>query len=238
MKSLPYLLVKHSKGWNVDRCCRWMAQNQHPYHWCYPADGEAFPAPDDYAGIIIFGGAGSANDDKEVEWVRQELAFIEKTLKNEIPFFGICLGAQMLARVLGSNVSAHPTECKEVGFHQITPTSTAGDFLTEPLQVMQWHSEGFDLPTDCDLLAEGDEFPNQAFRHGESVYGVQFHPEVNPDTLAIWQERNKRRRPGQLDDAARAKQMEDALRYDQCNTEWLNRFLTNWTQRSTHQSVG
>ena len=230
MNSSPYLLVKHSTGWNVDRCCRWMEHNQKPYEWCYPADGDLFPDPGRYAGVIVFGGAGSANDDSEVDWVRKELEFIELALKTEVPLFGICLGAQMLAKVLGSKVYVHPANAKEVGFHQITPTSAAGEFLTEPLHVMQWHSEGFDLPADCVLLAEGQEFPNQAFRYNDSTYGVQFHPEVNPDVLAIWQERNKRRRPGQLDDAARAKQMQDAKRFDQCNTEWLDRFLTRWTR--------
>ncbi|MBX2886848.1 MAG: gamma-glutamyl-gamma-aminobutyrate hydrolase family protein [Granulosicoccus sp.] len=229
MKSSPYLLVKHSTGWNVDRCCRWMDQYQQPYQWCYPADGDTFPPPESYAGIIVFGGAGSANDDTQHDWVRNELAFIETALRAEIPFFGICLGAQMLARVLGSKVYVHPASIKEVGFHKITPTKDAGDFLTEPLDVMQWHSEGFDLPPDCQLLAQGEEFPNQAFRYGETAYGVQFHPEVNPDALAIWQERNRKRRPGQLNDADRARQMQDAIRYDKCNTQWLDQFLKGWT---------
>jgi len=229
MKNQSYLLVKHSKGWDVDRCCRWMEHNQQPYEWCYPADGDAFPAVGNHAGVIVFGGAGSVNDDGEHDWIRDELIFIESLLRAEVPYFGICLGAQMLARVLGSTVYAHPEEHKEVGFHRINPTDKSGDFLTEPLHVMQWHSEGFDLPSGCELVAQGDVFPNQAFRYNAKTYGVQFHPEVNPDALTIWQERNRKRRPGQLDDAARALQMKDAKRYDLSNTQWLDGFLRSWT---------
>jgi len=225
----PYLLVKHSTGWNVDRCCRWMQRNEKPYHWCYPADGDTFPAAENYAGVIVFGGAGSANDDTEHPWVRNELVFIETVLAAETPFFGICLGAQMLARVLGSKVCCDPGERKEVGFHRIVPTEHSGDFLTEPLHVMQWHSEGFELPAGARLIAHGETFPNQAFSYSASVFGVQFHPEVNPDVLALWQERNRNRKPGQIDDSTRVRQMQDARRYDQANTEWLDGFLTRWS---------
>lgn len=226
--SSRYLLVKHSTGWNVDRCCAWMEQNQLAYDWCYPGDGQSFPDVSDYDGVIIYGGSCSANDCGSVDWVKAELAFIETVLTADTPFFGICLGAQMMARVLGSEVRKHPTDMKEVGFHPIYPTENSGNFLDAPLHVMQWHSEGFELPIDCERIARGEVFPNQAFRYRENVYGVQFHPEVNPAVLAIWQERNKLRSPGQIDDATRAQQTREALAYDQEITTWLDGFLQRW----------
>lgn len=226
-----YLLVKHSKGWNVDRCCRWMEKNEQSFDWLYPADCEPFPSLDQYAGVIVFGGASSANDDCSSDWVRDELVFIENVLKSGTSFLGICLGAQMLARVLGAPVFKHPSEVKEVGFHKVYPTENSGDFLTAEQTFMQWHSEGFDLPPQCTAIARGEVFPNQAFKYDGNVFGLQFHPEVNPAALAIWHERSKRRNPPPLNDEQRASMMQDAHRHDASITKWLDAFLDNWTQK-------
>jgi len=185
-----YLLVKHTEGWNVDRCCQWMDNNEKSFDWFYPFLGEAFPDPRNYKGVIIFGGAPSANDDKEHDWVRPELDFIESCLTHDVGFFGICLGAQMLARVLGSTISAHPDGVRS------------------------------------------DVFENQAFELNRRVFGVQFHPEVNPAALAIWHERNKARSPEQFNDEQRAAMMNTAVHNDAAVTQWLGNFLTRWTRVS------
>lgn len=232
-----YLLVKHSKGWNVDRCCTWMDKNDQPFDWFYPAEGGPFPSLQVYAGIIVFGGASSANDDCSCEWVKDELIFIEAALKASTSFLGICLGAQMLARVLGAPVFKHPADAKEVGFHKVYPTTESGNFLQAEQTFMQWHSEGFDLPPDCKSIARGEVFPNQAFKHSDNVYGLQFHPEVNPAALAIWHERSKRRNPSPLNDDQRASMMQDAHRHDASITQWLDNFLTDWTRSGVQSNA-
>lgn len=229
---LPYLFVKHSENWNVDRCTRWMAKNDIPVEWCYPVSDDPFPEPQSYAGVIVFGGAPSANDCSDHEWVRQELAFVESCLKYDIPLFGICLGAQMLARVLGAAVRPHEKELREVGFLKVDPVPGEESFLSEPLTVMQWHSEGFDLPTGTRRIATGDDFPNQGYRYNDHILGVQFHPEVNPEALAIWHERNRKRAAGVLSDNDRTVMMSDAHKHDAAITRWLDGFLTHWTSLS------
>ena len=224
-----YLFVKHSENWNVDRCTQWMAKNQCEVDWCYPVSEQAFPDPTDYKGVVVFGSASSANDCSSHDWVRRELVFVEQCLKHETPYFGICLGAQMLARVLGAAVRPHDNEVKEVGFCRVDPVPEHQDFLNEPLTVMQWHSEGFDLPAGTTLIATGDEFPNQAYSVTEKILGVQFHPEVNADVLAIWQARHKESKPGQLNDEERAQMMRDAHTHDAAVTQWLDGFLSRWT---------
>jgi len=226
-----YLFVKHSEGWNVDRCTLWMQQKGVPVDWCYPDSGHQFPDPTGYRGVVVFGGANSANDCINSEWLRAELVFIERCLTADVPLFGICLGAQMLARVLGATVQQHPQELSEIGFSCVRPVSGAQDFLTEPLCVMQWHTEGFSLPHGAKLIATGELFENQAFQLNEQVLGVQFHPEVNPQTLAIWHDRNRQRRPGQLSDADRTKMMQDAISHDEAISRWLDGFLAGWTKR-------
>lgn len=224
-----YLFVKHSENWNVDRCTRWMAAHQFDVDWCYPVSDEEFPDPSRYAGVVVFGGASSANDCGSHEWVRRELAFVEACLKHDTAFFGICLGAQMLARVLGATVRPHDHEIKEVGFYRVDPVPEHEAFLDKPLTVMQWHSEGFDLPAGTKRIATGDDFPNQGYSLSEKVLGVQFHPEVNPEVLAIWHERNKLRNPHDLTDEQRAIMMQDAHTHDAAITSWLDSFLTRWT---------
>jgi len=135
----------------------------------------------------------------------------------------------MLARALGASVSLHPQGVKEVGQCEIEPTAAGHSFLPNPLTVMQWHKEGFDLPNGATNLARSDTFENQAFRLNEKVYGVQFHPEVNPEALAIWHERNKKKTPNMLSDAERSQMMTLAKENDPAVSAWLDRFLTSWT---------
>ena len=227
--SKRYLFVKHSENWNVDRCTRWMEDQQLAVDWCYPVSDQAFPDPANYSGVIVFGGANSANDCDCHDWVRRELVFVEQCLKLNTPYFGICLGAQMLARVLGAVVRPHDEEIKEVGFCRVDPEPEHAEFLSESLMVMQWHSEGFELPAGTQRIATGEEFPNQAYSLTDKILGVQFHPEVNAEVLAIWHERNRLRKPGQLSDEDRARMMSDAHLHDASVTRWLDRFLTQWT---------
>jgi len=228
-----YLLVKHSRGWNVDRCCVWLDQHQIAYDWFYPLECDQFPNVSDYAGVIIYGGASSANDDRHCDWIGRELAFVEQILQSQTAFFGICLGAQMLARVLGSSVLEHPQAEKEVGFSKVYPTTDSGEFLIAEQHFMQWHSEGFDLPGGCNIIATGQIFPNQAFRYSHNVVGVQFHPEINPQALAIWHERNRLNNPNPLTQSQRNEQMQDAHLHDAAISDWLNNFLQRWTDSHT-----
>jgi len=224
-----YLFVKHSEHWNMDRCTRWMEAHSYPVDWCYPLADQPFPDPAAYAGVVVFGGANSANDCSDHDWVKRELVFAEQCLKQGTPYFGICLGAQILARVLGASVQPHDKEIKEVGFHRVDPVAGHHDFLDTPLTVMQWHSEGFELPLGTQRIATGDEFPNQAYALNDRVLGVQFHPEVNAEVLAIWHARNRERKPDDLSDDDRARMMADAHEHDAAITLWLDGFLTRWT---------
>ena len=225
-----YLFVKHSEGWNVDRCTGWMAAHGVTVDWCYPASGQPLPDPARYAGVVVFGGAGSANDCGDCVWVRDELRFIERCLNASVRYFGICLGAQMPARVPGARVAPHPEGLVEIGFHRVEPTPASAGFLDAPLHVMQWHSEGFELPSGTTRIATATSFPNQGFRLDERTFGVQFHPEVNPESLAIWHARNRERRPEQLSDAERAAMMADAHRHAPAIDAWLDAFLGGWTR--------
>jgi len=226
-----YLLVKHSEGWNFDRVCGWMDTNNKAFNWFYPPLGNEFPDPKQYSGVIVFGGAPSVNDEDTHPWVSEELHFIENCLRAEVGFFGICLGAQMLARTLGSTIYPHEEGLTEIGLCRVEPTEAGKDFMPEPLTIMQWHKETYDLPSGAVNLARSDIFENQAFQYNERTLGVQFHPEVNPECLAIWHGRNKANSPNQFNDEQRAAMMADAHKHDANITAWLDGFLNDWTKQ-------
>jgi GMP synthase (glutamine-hydrolysing) len=179
----------------------------------------------EHSGAIIFGGPMSANDADD--FIRREIDWIAVPLKENKPFLGICLGAQMCARALGARVFLHPLGHAEIGYYPIRPTP-AGLAVVDPWpeQVYQWHREGFDLPSGAELLAVGDMFQVQAFRYGRS-YALQFHPDVTDLTIHRWTTHGHSRleMPGAK---PRATHFADRAVYDYSARAWLARFLEHW----------
>ncbi len=180
-----------------------------------------------YAAAIVFGGPMSVND--EASWVRREIDWIGVPLKEDKPFLGICLGAQMLARHLGQSVRPHPQGRVEVGYYPIHPTEH-GHRICDcrfPNHVYQWHREGFDLPCGAILLARSQDFEAQAFRYREKAYGFQFHPEVTFSTLCRWTllTRESMAEPGAR---PRHRHIEGWFRHDSAVARWSGAFLRRW----------
>jgi GMP synthase (glutamine-hydrolysing) len=197
-----------------------------------PALGD--PLPDTlarHAGVVVFGGPMSANDD--TDFIKREIEWLSVPLKEKKPFLGICLGAQMMARQLGATVCFHPEGMSECGYYPIRVTDDAR-MLTDawPSHVYQWHREGFDLPTGAVLLAEGDIFQVQAYRYGPAAYGIQFHPEVTHHMMCRWTTRGHARldTPGAK---PRVEHFADRPVYDPAVRAWLGEFLDRWVQPAT-----
>lgn len=145
-------------------------------------------APDRYDAIMVFGGAMHPDQDAEHPWLADEAAFIREAIDREVPLFGACLGAQLIARAMGAHVG--PIAKSEVGWHRVTVNDTGlADpvlgVLPERVDAFQWHYYGFELPAGAVLLAE-NEAARQAYRLGERTWGVQFHPEVTRHMLDHW----------------------------------------------------
>ena len=142
-----------------------------------PSLGDSLPTNlNNYSAIVVFGGPMSANDNDE--FMKKEIDWIGQVLQSEVPFLGICLGAQILVKYLGCKVEKNPKEFSEIGFYKIQPTENGIKMFQSQDVFYQFHTEGFELPSGCELLAKGDIFTNQAFRY-KNCYGLQFHPEVN-----------------------------------------------------------
>jgi GMP synthase (glutamine-hydrolysing) len=179
----------------------------------------------DHSAAVVFGGPMSAND--EDDFIRREIDWIAVPLKDDKPFLGICLGAQMCARQLGGTVFRHPKGHCEIGYYPIRPTAAGFAVVGEwPERVYQWHREGFDLPTGAELLAEGDTFEIQAIRYGRA-YALQFHPDVTHAMMHKWTTRGHERL--ELPNARpRDTHFADRAVYDFTARAWLSVFLDRW----------
>jgi GMP synthase (glutamine-hydrolysing) len=152
--------------------------------WASPEEDLAV----EVAGALLFlGGLMSVND--PLPWLRQEERYIVRAISSGVPVLGVCLGAQLLAKCLGARV--YPMECKEIGWYPVRFTEAGmNDLVLQGLPheetLFHWHGETFELPAGSEKLAESDLCPNQAFRCGANLYGLQFHPEVTPEIIAAW----------------------------------------------------
>jgi GMP synthase (glutamine-hydrolysing) len=135
------------------------------------------------------GGPMSVNDEGEHPWLTGEKAAIASHVRAGRPFWGSCLGAQLLASALGARVYAGPAP--EVGVLAVELTAAGLDdpvlgALPAAIDTLQWHGDTFDLPEGAVLLASSPAYPHQAFRVGRAAYAVQFHVEVTEAMGEEW----------------------------------------------------
>ncbi len=138
-----------------------------------------------HTGLIVMGGPQSANDPD----MSAETHFIQRVIDENYPVLGICLGAQLIAKALGAHIYRNSE--KEIGWAPVHFTESAHSDpvlggLDSPSMFFHWHSETFTQPPGAELLAYSDKCRQQAFRYRESVYGIQFHPEITPAMIVDW----------------------------------------------------
>jgi GMP synthase (glutamine-hydrolysing) len=149
----------------------------------------SLPPLDDVAGIVLFGGEMNVDMTESFPFLSEERSYVRKAIDTGIPYLGICLGAQMLARAMDRKV--YPAGVREIGFNVLHPTPEAAE---DPLvsvfrdgdMVFHWHEDTFELPEGAKLLATGDQVRLQAFRFGRLAWGMQFHFEVDRAELLRW----------------------------------------------------
>jgi GMP synthase (glutamine-hydrolysing) len=152
-------------------------------------EGEPLPDWRAFDAIIAMGGPMGALDETDHPWLVDEKRLIGDAVRSGLPFWGVCLGVQLLAASLGARV--YPGSAPEVG---LLPVMLTDEALADPvfagmpreLLSLQWHGDTFDLPDGAALLAGSPAYPNQAFRFGTGAYGVQFHLEVSPGLAREW----------------------------------------------------
>ena len=136
--------------------------------------------------VMVMGGPISANDQRRFPFLTAELALLEHRIEHGKPTLGVCLGAQLIAKVLGARV--YPMQQKEIGWSSLELTAAGANTplaqLTAP--VLHWHGEMFDIPDGTDNLANTPLCPHQAFAVANHTLALQFHVEVRPPALEQW----------------------------------------------------
>jgi GMP synthase-like glutamine amidotransferase len=168
---------------NIEVCLR---QRGHDITGTRFFAGEPLPATYEIEGLVILGGPMSVHDEEHYDWLRAEKQFIEKAIDRGVPTLGICLGAQMIAEVLGGRVSRNPEP--EIGWHPVKRVAGSGDCpyfgeLPQEFHAFHWHGETFNLPPDCVHLAQSEACKTQAFRFEEHVLALQFHLESSAHSM-------------------------------------------------------
>ena len=150
---------------------------------------DARPGIAGYDALVVLGGPMNVDEGDRHPHLRHELAVIRDALDRGRPVLGICLGAQLLAHALGGHVGR--ASAPEIGWFDVTRSDAASD---DPLlghfggveRVFQWHGYTFELAPGTVHLASSERCPNQAFRAGDSAWGLQFHLEVDQPMIARW----------------------------------------------------
>jgi GMP synthase (glutamine-hydrolysing) len=139
--------------------------------------------------LVVLGGPISANDAADYPFLQDELRLLDGRLHHDHPTLGICLGSQLMARVLGARV--YPAAQKEIGWGRLRLTpeghhSCLQHLAPERTPVLHWHGDTFDLPARAVRLAATDICENQAFRWGRHALALQFHVETTAQGLEQW----------------------------------------------------
>ena len=153
---------------------------------------EGDPLPDwrAFDALVAMGGPMSVNDDAILPWLADEKRAIGEAVRAGKPYWGVCLGVQLLAASLGARV--YPGDQPEVGLLRVELTDEGradpvfGE-LGSGLATLQWHGDTFDLPDGAVRLAGSPAYANQAFRF-ERAYGIQFHLELSAEMAREWAE--------------------------------------------------
>jgi GMP synthase-like glutamine amidotransferase len=179
IQHVPFEGIANIQGWAENQ--GWQISGTHLYRL------EKLPSPDDLDWLVIMGGPMNIYEDKEYPWLAAEKKFIGATIEKGKIVLGICLGAQLIADVLGGQVVRN--RYKEIGWFPVSLgakglASAPFRGFPDEFPALHWHGDTFSLPPGAVMLAESEACPAQAFSfNGSRVLALQFHLESSVDSV-------------------------------------------------------
>ena len=178
--------LQHAAFEDLANIGEWAKERGHVVSKTLLFENGALPRTGDLDRLVILGGPMSTGDEREYPWLAAEKKFINEAIAAGKQVLGICLGAQLLAEVLGGKVFKN--RYKEIGWHAVSLTEEGKKspvWRGSPCEftAFHWHGDTFDLPAGCVRLAGSAGCANQAFAFGSRVLGLQFHLESSPESI-------------------------------------------------------
>jgi GMP synthase-like glutamine amidotransferase len=212
----------------------WARKNNHRLHM-YPVFMEDGSWPQFHSDdvLVVMGGPMNIYEEEKYPWLSNEKAFIRETVATGRKVLGICLGAQLIADVIGGRVVRN--NHTEIGWFPIRWTKQARDsnlfkHSEEEMVAYHWHGDRFELPADAELLAGSEGCANQAFRYMDNVVGFQFHAEMRmEDAQRLIEHSRDELKPGTYIQSEKHMMARPEL-FDDAN-EWMTRFLDHFWGR-------
>lgn len=185
--SFQVLVIRHETCSSLGLLGRVLKQQNIAIRYLDTPAGEILDSLQGYSHLVILGGAMSAYEEEQYSFLREEFKLVEKAVDQQLPVLGVCLGSQILAKVLGAKVYRGQAG-REAGWCAVELTEAA---TTDPLfkdlppqfNVFESHQDTFDIPAGAVHLALSDLYTNQAFRYQDHVWALQFHPEIDDQVL-------------------------------------------------------
>jgi GMP synthase-like glutamine amidotransferase len=183
-------VLKHVENEDAGTIADFMNANAIPFRYVNLHSGEGLPDISQARAVIAMGGPMNVDEEAKYPFLKVENKFIQETGRRGVPYLGVCLGSQLLAKAFGARV--YKAGQPEVGWGDVTLTRDGANcalfagLKSETLPVLQWHEDTFDIPKGGMLLASNSIVPNQAVLAGDKMFGFQFHVEVNKTMLENW----------------------------------------------------
>ncbi|WP_138431962.1 type 1 glutamine amidotransferase [Fodinibius saliphilus] len=164
----------------------WVEQNGHPLTSTHLYKNESLPQPEEIDALIILGGPMGVDDEKRYSWLNDEKKFIASCINQQKKVLGICLGAQLIAHLLGAEV--YMMNQKEIGWFPVNWSDEARshptlNFLPTQQKVLHWHGDMFEVPDKALPLGTSRTCSNQGFFIPTQTLGLQFHLEITNEGL-------------------------------------------------------
>jgi GMP synthase (glutamine-hydrolysing) len=161
----------------------WAVTRSHALEAVRVDRGESLPPASTADWVVIMGGPMSVHDESQYPWLREEKRWIAAAIAQNRVILGVCLGAQMIAQILGARV--YPNAHKEIGWFPVNRTSHAGshpllDALPPTLTPFHWHGETFEIPAGAWHTFSSQACPHQSFIYNDRIVALQFHLEATP----------------------------------------------------------